>query len=183
MQSAPRIDRKLNLVIPVEGTTRGTIYIHSMPISREVMRQYYRVLAIAHAEMYKDGISVHSGPRIAAMLIEDAAERLGRKEEVAQGLFAEIRRLTNVAVLDAGGWKTVPYHEAREWLDEDDQSEVENAIAFFILNSSMMRRDLLPSILNLMSSLWGAQIVSSDCTAFAASLPKSTPDTSMTAAA
>ena len=31
-----KIDRKLNIVIPVETESKGLIYVHSTPISRDV---------------------------------------------------------------------------------------------------------------------------------------------------
>ncbi len=98
------------------------------------------------------------------------------RNELDQGLLPELRRLTNVLVLEEGrGWITHPYHDARSWLDEDDRSEVENAIAFFITTSAVMRRDMVPATLDLANSLWGAQTTYSDCTEYAASLPTSTP--------
>ena len=44
------IDRKLNLVIPVERDT-GKVYVHSTPISREAFDRYFMVLATAYAEI------------------------------------------------------------------------------------------------------------------------------------
>jgi hypothetical protein len=180
----PKLNRELNLVIPVDGTSKGTIHVHSTPISLEVFEQYFEPIAMAHAALYRQDNGVLSGPRIAAMHLRKAADRLGVREEVDNGLFAEIFRLTNVAAIEAGkGWVVYPYHEARNWLDPRDRSQVENAIAFFIVNSAVMPPNALPSILGLMTSLWGAQTTSSNCMEFAASLTKSTPAAATPAAA
>jgi hypothetical protein len=180
----PKINRKLNLVIPIDGTTRGTVYVHSTPISLEVFEQHFEVIARAHAAIYRQGQAILSGPRIAAMQIKRAADELGLREQIDGGLFPEIERLTNVVALEEGrGWIPVPYHEAKSWLDADDRSEVDNAIAFFIIASAVMLRHMLPSVLGLMSSLWGAQTTSLNCTEYAASLATSTqPDPTRAAA-
>lgn len=164
-------------MIPIDGTTRGTIHVHSTPISLEVFEQYFEVISLAHANLYRQGQAVYSGPRIAAMHLRRAADQLDVRQSVDNGLMMEMQRLTNVAVVEEGkGWATVPYHEAKTWLDEDDRSEVENAIAFFIINSAVMLRSMISSILALMGSLWGAQTTYLSSTEYAASLPTSTPD-------
>lgn len=180
----PRIDRRLRLVIPVDETARGTIYIHTQPLSLEVFEQYFEVISIAHGLLYQQGQSVLSGPRIAAMHIRKAADRLGQRAEVDQGLFPAIEQLTNVASLEEGkGWTMTPYYNAKAWLDDDDRSRVENAIAFFIINSAVMPPSQLPSLFGLMASLWGAQTTSSNSTDFAAGLKTSIAAGSTEAAA
>jgi hypothetical protein len=171
----PSINRKLNLVIPVDDTTRGTVYVHSTPLSLEVFEKYFEVISRSQASLYRQGQAVLTGPRIAAMQLRRAADDLNMRQEVDGGLFPEIERLTNVVALEQGkGWTSAPYHEAKSWLDADDKSEVENAIAFFIINSAVMLRKMLPAILGLMESLWGAQTTSLNCTEYAASLATST---------
>jgi hypothetical protein len=175
MQSQ-QLNQKLNLVIPVDGTTRGTVYTHTTPLSREVFEKYWEVMSKTFASNYQRGLSVHAGPRIAMLALKKYAQEMGELAEVESGLIPEMLRLTNVLVLEEGrGWQSVPYHEAKKWLDPDDQSEVENAVCFFTLNSALLKRNMTPSVLGLMASLWGALTTSLDCTAFGASCPTSTP--------
>lgn len=172
MQS--RINSRLNLIIPVDGTARGTIYIHTTPLSREVFEQHFKAVALSHTNIFKQGFGVHTGPRIASLLLKEAADELGVLDAVERGLLPEIHRLTNVLALEEGrGYVAFPYHEAVEWMDEDDRAEVENAIVFFILSSAVFRRVDLASFLNLANSLWGALTTSSNCTEYAASLTTS----------
>jgi hypothetical protein len=173
-----RINGKLNLVIPVDGTASGTVYVHSTPISRDVFERHFRVLARSFAAIYQERLNIFAGPRVSKLLLQQTAEELGLWDTpggVRDALIPEIFRLTNVAVANGNGWETIPYHEAvaKKLLDEDDAAEVENAVCFFICNSAIMRRDQLPAILDGMTSLWGALTTSSTCSEYAASLPPS----------
>ena len=122
-----RIDKKLNLVIPVDGTARGTIYVHSTPISRDVFEKYFMVLSKTFAQIYKQGLDIYAGPRVAALLLRKTAEEmdvLDGFDGVENGLMAEMLRLTNVIYSDEGGWRTMPYEDAvnQKILDSEDVS-------------------------------------------------------------
>src|SRR6266566_2751167 len=69
-----QISRNLNLIAPLD-TERGTVYIHSTPISRAIFEKYYKVLSKTYSALYTDGYAhaAISGPRIAAMLLKDTA--------------------------------------------------------------------------------------------------------------
>jgi hypothetical protein len=170
-----KINPKLNLVIPVE-TDGGLLYVHAVPISNEVFERYYLVISKAFSAIHREGLGDVAGPRVAKMVLLDVAARLGTLEDVQQGLIAEINRLANVLVLGSGGWSPIPLHDAMRdgFLSAEDISEVENALAFFTVLSSMHKRKILDSILDGAASLWGALIVSSSCMEFAASLETST---------
>lgn len=175
-----RVNRKLNLVIPVD-TAGGALYVHSIPISREVFERYWLPISKAFAGIYGQGLSVMAGPRVAALMLKKVSEEAGLWEGpdgVEKGLMNEIRRLTNVAVPNRvnGGWEVVPYDDVvrQKRLDPDDLSEIENALVFFICASSMHREAEIQNILTGMSLLWGAQTTSSSCTEYANSLPTST---------
>lgn len=184
-----RIDERLNLVIPVDtAMSLGTIYVHSMPISREIFERYYLILAKTFSTIISEGLSLWTGPAVAMLALKDIARQRGELEGpggVELGLIAEIHRLTNVALPRAGGgWEQIPYVDARSrgLIDEEDAGEVDNALAFFTLASSIARRGRdRESILSGMRSLWGAQTTSLSCTAFAASLSTSieTDDTNL----
>lgn len=170
-----KIDEKINLVIEVDGT-----HVHSTPIGRETFKRYYLPLAKAFAKIYKEGLDVTAGPRVAAMVLEDVARELGVWEGeggVENGLMAEIRRGTNVIIpAEKGGWRSIPLDVAlnEKRFSEEEATEVENVICFFIVASAMHSREDKKVALLGMTSLWTGQITSSNSTEFAASLRTST---------
>lgn len=177
-----RINNKLNLIIPVD-TDAGTVHVHTTPLARETFEEYFMLISKTFAGIYRQGLSVVAGPRVAMLLLKQTARESGvlegPKREPAALLIAEMRRLTNVAIPGASGWQFYPLQDVvdRELLDPDDLSEVEGAVCFFICASAMHRRKELPDILVGMTSLWDAQISSSSFTEFAASLPPLTEAT------
>ena len=169
-----RIDAKLNIVIEVE-TDEGTIFVHSVPISRDVFERYFLVISKTFAAIISEGLSFISGPRVAAMMLKKIATDMGvweGRDGVSNGLVAEIRRLSNVIIPTSSGWKTVPFQDAidKKLMNEDDIAEVEGIIAFFICASAMTRKTEIAAILDRMQ-LWGARVTSLNCTEYAASLP------------
>ena len=175
-----RIDRKLNLVIPIDRDDGARIYIHSTPISLAVFEAHYLVMAKTFAAIYNEGLGVTAGPRVAAMTMKKIAENLGvwaGEGGVESSLVNEMKRLTNVLAPGANGWDTVPYSEAvkRGIIDEDEASEVENALAFFTVAYRLHRKTEREAILNGASRLWGGEISSLPFTEFRNSLPTSTP--------
>lgn len=171
-----KIDRHLNMVIPVFDEHDRVIYVHSTPISRASFDMNYRIIGKAWNAVYAGGFGVMAGPRIAKKLLEETA----RKDDIWDGpggventLINEIYRLTNVIVpaKAPGGMEILPWHEALKdgWMSEDDQAEVENALVFFTLNSAMLRGKEKP-ILETAVKLWGAQITFSNSTEFKNSL-------------
>src|SRR5882762_7244796 len=159
-----KINRRLNLVIPVyQGD--DTLYVHSSPISPDIFEQYFDVIARTYSEIYSGGYGIASAPRIAHMLLKKTAEQHNQWDDVQKGLLAEIRRLTNVIVKGTNGWETVPYQEVldKKRIEPEDISEVNNALVFFTVASSMHKRTILEGILNAALGLWGAQTTLSNC--------------------
>ena len=68
-----KIDNKLNLVVQVEGE-EGTLFVHSMPLSRMVWERYFVVLSKTFSAMIAEGMSFISGPRIAALMLRKVAD-------------------------------------------------------------------------------------------------------------
>lgn len=175
-----KLDRRLNLVVPVEQD-QGTIYVHAAPISSEVFERYFKVIARAYTSIFANNLTSVSAPRVAFLLLKDAALEMGvweGKDGVESGLLAEIRRLANVALpRPGGGWEAMPYEDVRaqKLIDDADLAEVENLLVFFILISAMSRKKDTSGMLGIVSVLWEAQITSSNCTEFLASLPTSKP--------
>lgn len=187
-----RIDKRLNLVVPILGEPKVTkdergedvesdnvvAYVHSTPISREVFESFHMVLAKTFSRLYTEGLNWRIGPRVAAMTLKSVAVAEGSWEGpdgVEAGLVNEIKRLTNVAVPGASGWTTIPYTEAttKGIISPEDAGEVENAIAFFIVASAIHHRSEVKPIVTQAAKLWGGLITLSNSTEFAASLPTS----------
>jgi hypothetical protein len=173
------INRSLNITLPVQRSDGATIHVHSTPISREVFKQYYMPIAKAFSRIYEEGVSRTSAARVAAMMLEQVAKEMHVWEGpagVERGLMAEMRRLTNVLVPTGSGWDMLPLHDAvaKDFLDEDDVSEVENCLVFFTVMYSMHKKVEREPILNSVLPLWDAQTTSLSCTEFVNSLPTST---------
>ena len=169
------IDKRLNLVIPVEDGG-SALYVHSTPIPRAVFKRYSKIIARTFNEIYGGGYGVIAGPRIAADLLESAARASNEWDGptgVERGLLGEVYRLTNVAVPGAfGGWDVVPYQIAVSTgqISEDDADEVNNALVFFTVASSMHKKTDLPDIIHASSRLWGGLSTSLNVTGYADSL-------------
>lgn len=169
-----RIDKKLNLVIPVNYEKGGKVYVHSTPISRDVFEQYFLVISKTFSALYAHGLSAIAGPRISYLMLKKTAEDLGMWDGPAGvkiGLLNEIFRLTNVAMPGKDGWKSLPLHTviAKEILDEDTIAEIEGQLVFFTCISTMHKREDIPTFLEPIG-LWGSETTSSDCTELVNSL-------------
>lgn len=172
-----KLDKRLNLVLPISREGVDT-YVHSMPIGREVFERYFKVLSRTFSEVIRDPIS---GPRVAYLTLKDIATNLGQWDDVERGLMNEIRRLSNVVAPADKGWATFQFQDAidQSYFDEDDLREVENALVFFTVALWMTPKKERAAIIDGFASLWSAQLVSSSCTEFAASLPTSTATASI----
>jgi hypothetical protein len=176
------VDRKLNMVFPVD-CDGGPYYVHSMPIGRETFERYHLVIAKVFTQFYAAKINVVAAPKVAALMLKDAAVRMGIWDDaptgelgVGRGLMGEIRRLSNVVMPTATGWGTIPLEEAisRNLLTPDDLAEVEGAIVYFTVASSMHRKADLSGIMIGVDSLWGTKTSRSTLSEFSGSLPTST---------
>ncbi len=162
-----RIDRKMNIVIPVE-TEKGTLYVHSAPISRDVFVNNYLVIAKTFSSIAAEGLGAVAGPRVAAMLMKQVATDMGVWPKVEQGLIMEIVRLSNIAYPTETGYETTTLHGAveRGILDQRDMDEVINCLVFFTVASAMYRQMHQEVMLGGAAQLWGAEILSHDFTEF-----------------
>jgi hypothetical protein len=172
-----KINKKLNLLVEVD-TDDGTIFVHSTPLAREVFERYFLIIGKTFASIISEGLSFVSGPRVAAMMLRKIAQDAGvwdGRDGINNGLMAEIRRLSNVVIPSASGWVTMPFQDAidKKEMDEEDIAEVEGLITFFICASAMSRKNEIAPILEKMR-LWGALTTLLNSTEYAASLPTST---------
>lgn len=173
-----KIDKSLNFVIPVDRED-GTIYVHAQPVRREVFEQYFLAISKTFAAIYGEGLGPIAGPRVAAMMLKEVSVNAGLWDGpsgVENGLMNEIRRLSNVLVPGKNGWEMRPLQEALDsgLIDEDDASEVMNALVFFTVVSCMHKRTAREPILDGAGRMWGAEISSLSISDYAASLPTST---------
>lgn len=187
-----KIDKKLNLVIPVYGEDEKTprVYVHSTPVDTDIWEKYWEPVSLAFTRIMEGGHGRIGGPRIADKMLRKVSMELGvwdTPEGVERGLVAEIHRRTLVLAPGNKGWETVPFEEARKRgiLDPQDAAEIEGALCFFCLVSLMHRRTIRREMLDIAMQLWGAQIESLGSTEFTNSLPTSIAgaSTGVTAAA
>lgn len=177
-----RISKKLNIVVPVETSEHGKVYVHSVPISRDIFEQFYEQLGAVFSQSLDGVAKAHlalSAPQLAYPALKTMAKAAGNWEGnggVRQGLVNEIIRLTNVQINDESGWKTIPLATviSREMLDEEEESEVISTLVFFTSISLVAPKELKKAFLEMAGSLRNWQLTSLDCTEFKAGLPIST---------
>jgi hypothetical protein len=169
-----KINEKLNLVIPIYTDDKISAYVHSTPISRETYEVNYLLLAKTFTAIHAEGVGEITAPRVAALMMKDFARR-DNNPNAAEVLMNEIRRLSSVVQPNpnGSGWQAIPLQEAisKKSLDEDDISEVENAVAFFICVVHLYPKNLVKGFLTGAMRLWGSQITPHTSTEFIRSLP------------
>lgn len=171
-----KLDKTLNLVIPVFDEKDDPIFIHSAPIGRAIYEKHFRIIARVWNEIFSQGMGMMAGPRMAYTLLKDIATEDGSWEGVdgvENTLVQEIFRLTNVIAPVEGIWDTIPYTEAKakSIINEDDATEVENALTFFTANSHMLRKSERKTVLKSALGTWAAQLTSLNSTEYLNSLP------------
>jgi hypothetical protein len=172
------INRRLNLVLPVE-TEKGKIWVHSVPISREVFESNYLLMTKTLSSIYSNGIGPSMAPRIAALMLRDTAKEMDETADVSGPLIQEIYRLTNFLMpsSNGGGWQTVSFSEVKmkKLVDEQILSEVENTIIYFIVASALHLKSELPMAYQGLKSTWNAQTTLLNVTEYGNSLQTVTP--------
>jgi hypothetical protein len=171
------INKKLNLVLPVD-TEAGKIWVHSVPLSREVFESNYLLLTRTLAHMYVNGIGPAFGPRVAKLVLKDVAKEINDEKDISADLINEIQRLTNFLMpsSNGSGWQTIPFHEIviKKLVDEQILGEVENAIIYFIVASAVHLRSEMQMAMQGLQTNWKAQITSLTVTEYGNSLMTST---------
>ena len=182
-----RINKRLNLVIPLgRSDSAGDlgVVVHTTPISSEVFDEYFLPLSMTYAAIYSQGLGPIAAPRITDKLLKKISIDKGIWDSdsqrgivgVKQGLVGEIHRLTNVLAPGEHGWKEYMYQEAKDLgiLDADEVAEVDSAIVFFTVCSSMMRKNQVEKELGGAMKIWGARLEFYTFTELRDSLPTST---------
>jgi hypothetical protein len=169
------INRKLNLVLPIELDEHRKIYFHSMPISLEVFDANFWLLTQTLSSLYAHGIGPSMSPRIALRAMRDTAKEINTETDISLNLINEIYRLTNVIMpnTNGGGWVVLPYIEVKNKKIVDDQilSEVENAIVYFIVASALHLRSELEMAYQGLIGIWKAETTSLSPMEYMRSLP------------
>lgn len=186
------IDRRCNLVLtldrkvgeekdPETGRMRPVMkpyaHVHHTPIDEATYESHFWVLHKAVATMYTERMTPAIASRIGLLTLRRVAKEIGpvAQAEVEKGLLPEIWRRTNVLMAGERGYEMLPFEEAARTMDPDDAREVRNYITFFTAASWFHWRQektdaFFPAMIDS-----GAQIVSSDCTEYLASLQTSMP--------
>jgi hypothetical protein len=169
------INRKLNLVLPIDLDEHRKIYFHSMPISVEVFDANFWLLTQTLANLYAHGIGPSMSPRIALRALRDTAKQFDDTQDVSLDLINEIYRLTNVVMpgTNGGGWVNIPYYEvkSKKLVDEQVLVEVENAIVYFIVASALHLRNELEMAYQGLITIWKAETTLLGATDYMRSLP------------
>ena len=174
-----KIDRNLNLVMPIQTAKNGVVYIHSVSISRAVFEQFYLELGKVFSQCFDSVNQAHlvlSAPQLAYPALKSIATKAGNWDGtggVKFGLVNEIIRLTNVLVSGEKGWESIPFDTAvkRGVLDEDDEAELLSSLVFFIAISKVAPKDLKNSFLEMAGALRNWVLSSLDATGYMNGLP------------
>lgn len=178
-----KIDRKLNLVIPLEREDGTSVWVYSTPIRKEVFETYYLVLAKTFSNLARAGLDPRSGPSIAALMLKEVAQTTLRGQDDnwldgddgvngKAGLLAEIVRLSNCLVGTEDGWKTVPLQEAldKQLISDDEKAEVMSLLVFFTVSSLVAPKADRPILINGMAAIYRLEVTSSAFSEWANSL-------------
>jgi hypothetical protein len=158
------INKKLNLVIPLEIDDNKKMWVHSTPISREVFEANYMLFVKTLSNLYFNGIGPGMAPRVAALALKDMAKEIDNTTDLSMPVIQEIYRLTYVLMIDpaTNKWIVKPFLEIKmkNMLEEEVIREVENALVYFTVASAIHLKSELPSIMIGLSSIWEAQTTS-----------------------
>lgn len=148
--------------------------VHATPIPEEVIDRYFMVLGQTYAAIFSQGLGLAGGPGVAMRMLRSIAKQRGVWNDdpktgeigVEKGLVAEMRRLAMVDAFVGGRWQDVPLDlaVAQGMISKDDETEVENALAFFTASYATLGRSQREGMLRAGAELWGAQITSSSFT-------------------
>lgn len=165
------LDRALNFVVPVE-TDMGEVLVKSAALSSSFFKRNFLVISKTFSRLHSEGLGVSIAPRVAALMLDQVERNLaGVPDEdpsPPSAVMNEVRRLTNA---EFPGQGNVPWSQvvSGKMLLEEDIEEVENAIVFFIVASSMYHRRDVEEMIGGAAKLWNARLEFSPNTASAPS--------------
>lgn len=172
-----KINERLNLVVPLyDEADKVYAYVHSTPISYEVFKANYLLISKTYMSVFGNDLGPFAGPRVAALVMDEVAEKMTNGPQMVSALMTEVRRLSTVIMPNDNGWTPVPFEAAikRGMLDQEDIQEVLSAITFFLVVWHLAPRSARADILSGTALIWGAQLSLLNATAYLNSLPIST---------
>lgn len=172
------LNRTLNIVLHLEDDA----IVHSAPLSREAFDTNWRIFAKTWSMLEGEDIGLTAAPSVAAKALRQAAQESGDKDlRNANAVLAEIKRTASfMRPSEDSGYAPLPLNTAiqKNWIDEDDTEDVLNSLVFFTLASRVLPKQRRGFIFQFLPALRGAEMTSSDATAFSNSLQKSNKDAS-----
>jgi len=171
-----KINRKLNIVLPVDIGEGEKIFVHSTPISRDVFENYYSQLGAVFTKCFDAINQAHlalTAPQLAYPALKKISLDSGTWDSVQKGLINEIIRLSNVIMATEKGWESVPLDLVikREMLDEDTVAEVLSSLVFFTSIWRTAPKELRISFLEMAGSLRNWEFISLDSSEYLNGLP------------
>lgn len=185
------IDRRLNLVVPINRADGTTLYVHSEPILRQTFEFYYLPLSRAFSLLAANGLDPRSGPSVAYYVLKEAAQKTQRDGPGTnwwdgpdgvggdRGLMADVVRLSNAVVPSVeNGWASTPLQTAldQRLISEDDKAEVLSILAFFTVVSWAAPWTERKIFVEGLAYFSGLQTLSLNVTDYITSLKTSTPE-------
>lgn len=177
------IDRKLNLVVPIDRANGEKIYVHAMPIGTETFEKNYLVLAKVFSAFVDNGIVVTSAPSVARLILKQVAQNTPRNGDGnwwdgddgvggKSGLLAEIVRLCNVIDVD----RVRPLNDvlAEGMFSEDEKNDLLSILVFFTVASRIPPRMDRERLIRGLASIYQLQTTSLTTTEYQNSLKTST---------
>lgn len=173
------IDRKLNIVVPVERSNGSKFYVHAAPIGTETFEKYFLVLAKTFSAMAESGIVITSGPSVARLTLKQIAMGTQRADNLnwwdgddgvggRAGLIADIVRMSNV--VDGDSIRPLADVFNAGDIDEDDRNDVLSLLVFFTVASRVPPRADRERLIRGMASIYHLASTSLSPTDYASSL-------------
>jgi hypothetical protein len=172
------INKKLNLVIPIEEDEKIKAWVYSVPLSYEVFEANYMLLIRTLSYLYANGIGPLMAIRVAKLALKDVAKQIDDTTDGSANIMLEIERTASILLPDEfGKWKPIPYSVAknRGAFSAQKLREVENALVYFTVASAVHLEDEMPMAYNGLSQIWKAQTTLLSAMEYGNSLPTLTP--------
>lgn len=172
-----KINRKLNLVVPVDlADGESTGHVHATAVSKEVYIKHIILLGKVYSSIFSENLHCVSGPRIAYFLLKEIAE----KQKIWEGidgvnntLINEIIRLSNLIYpVEGKGYDTMPLDVA---IDKGiiDLDEAINELVFFTCFSAINKTYQLEVWMSTVNMLWNSVTTYLNATEYTTSIKTS----------
>lgn len=168
-----KIDRALNLVVMTESEDGAPVYVHATPLSKDIFREHFVILARLYGEFFTSGIGLMSSARTAYLLLEKIcreSQQWEGKDGAKNTLVTHIiNGATAIYAEEGKGWISLPLSEAIS-RDVVDPYEVLDELVFFTCVCGMTKRNQTSDMVKGVAQVWGAQPTSLSYTDYMSSL-------------